>query len=37
MTAWSIAAYIDRVAEAGKAVYNIPMYIIAPWQSTPSG
>ena len=27
MTAWSIASYIDRVAEAGKAVYNISMYI----------
>ena len=27
MTAWSIANYIDGVAEAGKAVYDIPMYI----------
>lgn len=27
MTAWSIAHYIDSIAEAGKAVYNIPMYI----------
>ena len=27
MSAWSIATYIDRVAEAGKAVYDIPMYI----------
>lgn len=26
-TAWSIAAYIDRLAEAGKAVYSIPMYV----------
>lgn len=26
-TAWSIATYIDRLAEAGKAVYNIPMYV----------
>ena len=31
MTAWSIATYIDGVAEAGKAVYNLPMYINA-WQ-----
>ena len=27
MTAWSFATYIDGVAEAGKAVYDIPMYI----------
>jgi hypothetical protein len=27
MTARSIATYIDSVAEAGKAVYDIPMYI----------
>lgn len=27
MTAWSIATYIDRIAEAGKAVHDIPMYI----------
>jgi hypothetical protein len=27
MTAWSIASYIDSVAEAGKAVYDLPMYI----------
>jgi hypothetical protein len=27
MTAWSIATYIDKIAEAGKAVYAIPMYI----------
>lgn len=27
MTAWSIASYIDAIAQAGKAVYNIPMYI----------
>lgn len=26
MTAWSIARYIDAIAEAGKAVYDIPMY-----------
>ena len=26
-SAWSIATYIDAVAEAGKAVYDIPMYI----------
>ena len=29
MTAWSIANYIDSVAAAGKAVYNIPMYMNA--------
>ncbi len=27
MTAWSIASYIDRLAEAGKAIYAVPMYI----------
>jgi len=27
MTAWSIASYIDSIAQSGKAVYNIPMYI----------
>jgi hypothetical protein len=27
MTAWSIATYIDRLAAAGKAVYDLPMYI----------
>ena len=27
MTAWSIATYIDRLAEAGKAILDIPMYI----------
>jgi hypothetical protein len=27
MSAWSIATYIDGVAEAGKTVYDIPMYI----------
>ena len=27
MTAWSMANYIDNIAESGKAVYNIPMYI----------
>lgn len=27
MTAWSIATYIDQIAEAGKAVYDIPMTI----------
>ena len=27
MTAWSFATYIDSVAKAGKAVYDIPMYI----------
>ena len=26
-TAWSIAVYIDRLAEAGKAVYPLPMYV----------
>jgi hypothetical protein len=27
MTAWSIATYIDRLAEAGKAVVDLPMYV----------
>ncbi len=27
LTAWSIATYIDRVAEAGKAEYALPMYV----------
>jgi hypothetical protein len=27
LTAWSIARYIDAIAEAGKAIYDIPMYI----------
>jgi len=27
MTAWSIATYIDRLAEAGKAILDIPMYL----------
>jgi len=27
VTSWSIATYIDKVAQAGKAVYNLPMYI----------
>ena len=27
MTAWSIATYIDGIVKAGKAIYNIPMYI----------
>jgi len=27
LSAWSIARYIDSVAAAGKAVYNIPMFI----------
>ena len=27
MTAWSIATYIDKIAAAGKAIYDIPMYI----------
>jgi len=27
MTAWSIAGYIDRLVEAGKAIYDLPMYI----------
>jgi hypothetical protein len=27
LSAWSIATYIDRLAEAGKAVYDIPMYV----------
>jgi hypothetical protein len=27
MTAWSIASYINSVAKAGKAVYDVPMYL----------
>ena len=27
MTAWSIANYIDKIIETGKAIYDIPMYI----------
>jgi hypothetical protein len=27
MTAWSIANYIDGIVEAGKAIYNLPMFI----------
>ena len=26
-SAWSISSYIDRVAEAGKAAYDLPMYV----------
>lgn len=26
-TAWSIACYIDEIAEAGKRVYDLPMYV----------
>ena len=26
MSAWSVGTYIDGVAAAGKAVYDIPMY-----------
>jgi hypothetical protein len=46
MTAWSIANYIDRLAEAGKAIYDLPMYINVwlgeagwslPGESYPSG
>jgi hypothetical protein len=47
MTAWSIAGYIDAVAEAGKAIYNLPMFVNVwmmeqPWwpipgESYPSG
>jgi Domain of unknown function (DUF5597) len=40
MTAWSIANYIDRIAESGKAVYDIPMYVNVwvmeqPWWAIP--
>ncbi len=46
MTAWSIARYIDSIAGAGKAFYDIPMYINVwlgeqgwriPGESYPSG
>ena len=45
-TAWSVAGYIGRLAEAGKAIYNLPMYANAwlqengwrrPGESYPSG
>jgi hypothetical protein len=29
VSAWSIATYVDKVAEAGQAIYDIPMYINA--------
>jgi hypothetical protein len=32
MSAWGVATYIDRLAEAGKAVINLPMYANA-WLS----
>ena len=25
--AWNYARYVEKVAEAGKAAYNIPMYV----------
>jgi beta-galactosidase GanA len=41
--AWAIASYIEEVAKAGRAVYNLPMYVnsalrdplalMAPWQN----
>lgn len=41
--AWAIASYIEAIAKAGRAVYNLPMYVnnalrdplepIAPWKS----
>ncbi len=46
MTAWSIARYIDRLAEAGKEIYELPMYLNVwlgetgwqiPGESYPSG
>lgn len=46
LSAWSIARYIDAIAEAGKAVYDIPMYVNVwlgeqgwriPGESYPSG
>jgi len=27
MTAWSVASYINSIAESGKAVYDLPMYL----------
>jgi len=27
LTAWTIARYIDRIAEAGKAIHPLPMYV----------
>jgi hypothetical protein len=40
MSAWSIAGYIDAIAEAGKAVYDLPMFVNVwmmeqPWWSLP--
>lgn len=35
--AWNYARYVDRVAEAGKAEYTLPMYVntwVATWQET---
>jgi len=29
MSAWSVASYIDKVAEVGRAVYEIPMYMMS--------
>jgi beta-galactosidase GanA len=45
MTAWSFATYMDSVAEAGKAIYDVPMFISTwlsrnwaiPGESYPSG
>ncbi len=46
MTAWSIATYIDGLAAAGKAAYDVPMYVnvwlgengwAIPGESYPSG
>ncbi len=46
MTAWTIARYIDRLSEAGKAIYDLPMYLNVwlgengwriPGESYPSG
>lgn len=34
--AWNYAKYVERVAEAGKAEYNIPMYVNA-WLKQPRG
>jgi len=36
MTAWSLAVYINSIAEAGKAVYDLPMYINV-WSSGKTG
>jgi len=37
MTAWSIASFINEVAKAGKAVYDIPMFVKCGVWNNPGG